>query len=352
MRNENPTLVILSPGFPAGETDSTCLPMQQALVRSLKESYPGLTIIVLAFQYPFIKSLYKWNKVEVISMNGREKGGLLRRLVWLRVRNKLKQVNQQHTVIGLLSFWCGECAFVGKRFAAKKGIPHYCWIMGQDARPGNKYVKRMKPEAGELVAISDFLQERFHRNYGILPERVIPPGISTALFSDNLFRREIDILGVGSLIPLKQFHIFLEIVEAIRKSFPALKTVICGKGPEKNNLHRQIREMQLENHVTLMGELPHTEVLQLMQRSRILLHPSSYEGFSGVCLEALYAGAQVISFQKAMQEVIPHWHIVSSMDEMKRKTLELLQPGAFSNEPVLYNRIENTAKMIMDLFGH
>ena len=34
------TLVILTPGFPSNEADTTCLPMQQNLVRSLKLMYP------------------------------------------------------------------------------------------------------------------------------------------------------------------------------------------------------------------------------------------------------------------------------------------------------------------------
>ena len=46
-------LIILSPGFPESEADSTCLPMQQQFVRALKEMHPELDIVVLTFQYPY-----------------------------------------------------------------------------------------------------------------------------------------------------------------------------------------------------------------------------------------------------------------------------------------------------------
>ena len=53
-----------------------------------------------------------------------------------------------------------------------------------------------------------------------------------------------------------------------------------------------------------------------MQRTKIFLHTSSYEGFSGACLEALYAGAHVISFCEPMKQKIDHWHIVKDEKEM------------------------------------
>jgi len=43
----------------------------------------------------------------------------------------------------LLSFWYGECALVGKKFADKYSIKHYCWMWGQDAKKENKYVGQL-----------------------------------------------------------------------------------------------------------------------------------------------------------------------------------------------------------------
>ena len=80
MENKPETIVILSPGFPRNEADSTCMPPQQLFVKALKEICPGLNIIVLAFQYPFFAGEYQWNGVKVISLGGKNKGGFF---TWL-----------------------------------------------------------------------------------------------------------------------------------------------------------------------------------------------------------------------------------------------------------------------------
>ena len=54
--NPKNTLIILSPGFAANEEDTTCLPPQQVFVKALNRNFPSLQIIILAFQYPRLKS--------------------------------------------------------------------------------------------------------------------------------------------------------------------------------------------------------------------------------------------------------------------------------------------------------
>ena len=109
--------------------------------------------------------------------------------------------------------------------------------------------------------------------------------------------------------------------------------------------------MGLEENVSLAGELPYQEVLAMMQRAKILLHPSAYEGFSGVCMEALYAGAHVISFCRAMNENIDHWYIVQSEEEMKEKILELLHDPGTAYKSVTAFPMDDTVKKIMELFS-
>src|SRR4249920_3162586 len=78
--SENNTLIILTPGFPGSEADTVCLPMQQNFVKTVKENYPQLNIIIFSFQYPYHKQTYKWFDTTIISFNGKNKGGLARLL--------------------------------------------------------------------------------------------------------------------------------------------------------------------------------------------------------------------------------------------------------------------------------
>lgn len=323
MKTES-ALLILSPGFAKDESDDSCLTSQQHLVRSFNKLYPDIKIIILAFQYPFVKKRYEWHGNTVIAFNGRNRGGLWRRWIWMQVRKELQNLGQTYLIKGLLSFWLGEAALVASRFARIHRLPHFCWMLGQDARPANPYVQRIQPSARELVTISDFVSDEFETNYTTRPAHVIPNGVEPSQFSFDAQQRDIDIISVGSLIPLKRFDWVIDAVLQLKEAFPGIKAMIVGDGPEKKDLQKKINRLGLEKNITLTGALDHGSVLILLQRSKLLLHPSSYEGFATVCLEALYAGCCVISTLQPMHAAIDNWYIVNDVGEIVQKVKERL----------------------------
>lgn len=351
MKNNPPVLVILTPGFPETENDSSCLPFAQSLVKAINKDFSFVKIIVLSFQYPFTKTEYLWSGNLIIPFSGKNKGKLFRRLLWFRVWRKLKKLNNENKVIGLFSLWFGECALLGNRFGKKYSIPHYSWIAGQDAKLNNKYVAKINPEPKELVAISDFVADEFFKNYLIRPLQIIPNGIEKELFQQVSFERTIDVLGAGSLISLKRYDCFIDCIDELRKTLPNMYAVIAGKGPEDFLLRKSIIEKKLQNNLQLIGEITHINVLQMMLQTKVFLHPSSYEGFSMACLEALHAGCHVISFTKPMHYDIDHWHIVTTKEEIIGKTIEILSKPDMEYKSVMPYSINETAKSIMQLFG-
>ena len=350
MKNEKDVFVILTPGFPANERDDTCLPFLQQLITAINRDFTTVSIIIFSFQYPFKAQEYIWNNNMVISFGGKNKGKLRRRILWIKVWRKLRELNNRSNIKGMFSIWLGECALLGKRFGEKYDIVHKTWIVGQDAKPGNKYVMRMKPTGGELIAVSDFIAKEFFANYLIRPTQTIPNGVDTTQFSMIPVKRTIDIMGAGSLIILKQYHLFISVILELKKKYPAVESFIAGKGPEKEPLQSLITNLQLEDNISLPGEVAHDTLLGLMQRSKIFLHPSCYEGFSMSCLEALYAGCHVISLCKPMEEDIEHWHIVKTKEEMVAKALELLAQRGLEYNAVIPYSIDETAKCIMKLY--
>ena len=351
MNNSEKTLIILSPGFPENEADTTCLPLQQNLVRSIKENYPKINIIVLSFQYPYFRKSYTWFDTTVVSFNGRNKGGIPRLLLRRQIFSKLNTINANYEIIGLLSFWCGECAAVGQAFAHKHGLKHFCWILGQDAKKENKYPGRIAIEADNLLALSDFLQEEFEKNHGVRPRYVVAPGIEPRQFGQFGLQKDIDILAVGSLIPLKQYDVFIEVVAELGTKFPQLKAALIGRGPEKEKLSSLISKFKLENTILLTGELSYTDTLRWMQRSKVFLHTSSYEGFGMVMIEALYAGCHVASFCKPCKNEIAHWQIVESTKEMTEKAAAMLQDPGIDYSSVTFRTVNQVAIDIMELLA-
>jgi glycosyltransferase involved in cell wall biosynthesis len=351
MKDMRPTFIVISPGFARDEKDSTCLPLQQNLIKAINKNFPSIKIIIVALQYPLIKSEYEWHGNKVISFGSRTKGKLHTLLLWRKVWLCLKKLHQENNVKGLLSFWAGECALLGNRFGKKYKIKHRCWILGQDARKENKHVRRTKPPPDELIALSDFIAEEFNKNHHILPAHIITPGIDPAQFTNNMPERTIDVLGVGSLIPLKQYEIFIQVIAMLKEKFPFINTIISGTGPEEEKLKMLITKYKLEKNIVLIGEIPHEEVFLLMKRSKIFLHPSNYEGFGVVCIEALYAGAHVISFSKPMNTPIDQWHIVTNEIGMLDQSVNLLHDEDLEHRSVLFSSMDNCATKMVKLFG-
>jgi glycosyltransferase involved in cell wall biosynthesis len=350
MSSNKNTIIILTPGFAQDEADSTCLPLQQQLIRALRIQDPEINLVVLALQYPFRKEQYSWFGLPVIPFDGRSRGGLAKLLLRRKIFRTLKEINRQTPIKALLSFWCGECAAVGKAFADKYSLKHFCWILGQDAKKENIYPRKIKPRSTELVALSDFLQDEFEKNHGLRPAHMIPAGVNLQLIDTVIKEKNIDILGVGSFIPLKRYHLFVQIIAIIKSRLPQLSVTLVGDGPAKEQLLQLISEYRLHDCITMVGKVAYEDVLHLMSRSKILLHPSSYEGFSGVCLEALAAGAHVISFCRAMNTEINHWHIVKTKEEMTEKAISLLTGRQDEYSMVQPYLIEKTAGEFLRVF--
>lgn len=344
------TLIILSPGFPENEADTTCLPLQQQLIKSIKRLYPDMQVLVLSFQYPFHQQVYNWNGVRVKAFGGKSRGHVFKWRNQTRIWRALQTIQQTCRVTGILSFWLGECAYIGERFAKRYQLKHYCWILGQDAKPDNSYVKRINMSGNSLIALSDFIARSMHSNHGLMPGQTIPGGIEPSAFGTTFPERDIDILGVGSLIPLKQHHLFIEIVSTLCLQFPGIKTAICGNGPEKESLMAVIKQKDLQDHVTLLGELPHPEVLQLMQSAKILLHTSAYEGLGMVCLEALYAGARVVSFTKPFNDAITNWHVAANTTQAINTISSLLNNKGMNYQSVIPFHADDMARNMVALY--
>jgi glycosyltransferase involved in cell wall biosynthesis len=268
----------------------------------------------------------------------------------VRIWSKLIFLHKKYQIISILSYWLNECAFIGDRFSKLKDVRHYCWLLGQDARPGNKFIKKIAPSARSLVAISETLAETFYQNYNVRPAHIIPAAIDESEFEINSYERSIDIIAVGSLIPLKDHSTLIDVMRIVALEFPNVTAVICGKGPEENNLVKKIRSYGLEKNISLIGEMPRKEVLQLMQRSKILLHTSGYEGFGLVLSEALYAGAHVISFTKPMRQQFEHFTQVNTASEMIFKTIALLKQPLI-HTPVSTYKISDSIKLTSELLN-
>ena len=283
-------LVILTPGFPQDEEDSSCIPPLQDFVKALSRTKPDWKISVISFQYPYRHGQYEWNGLQVFATNGQNGKGWKKLYTWIRVWRHLRKIHKKFPIALIHSFWLGECAMLAKYFGKRYRIPHLCTLMGQDARPGNRYFSlKLKPQ--QLVCLTAFHQHQLEKSSGIRAAHLIPWGISPESFPEiNTANRDIDLLGVGSLIPNKNYLSLLKSILSLKQHYPELKACIIGDGIQREELENYIFENNLETTVSMKGSLDRKEVFQYMNRSKILFHPSEYESFGMVIIEALYMG--------------------------------------------------------------
>lgn len=350
---DKPALLILSPGFPASDHDTTCLPPIQQFCRVASQEFPEVDLIVVAFQYPFRSGSYRWHGLEIHAAGGRNHGSVQRVLNWVKAWRIISRIEKERKLLGVLSLWLGETALVGKLYARLKKLPHYTWLQGQDARQNNRYVKLMRARGKELIALSDFTRTEVETHHGIRPFMVAPPGINEDAFPPlNTGIRDIDILGAGSLIPLKNYQTFVRVIFELKKQRPDIQALIAGAGPEERTLQELAFSLGLQHNLKFAGSVPHTEVLNLMNRSKVFLHPSTYEGLGVAMLEALFSGCQVVALRSPSPDKIANFTKCDSEHEMIMATKNNLNDPVPPQRILLYGMKETVHKIIGLFRGH
>ena len=325
MDKTNQHIVFLTPGFAESENDSTTIPALQVFLKSMRNALPNAKLALLTFQFPFTKKKYDWHGIEVIPLNGQNKR-LKKLWTWKKAYKTLQKLHKTQKIDTIHSFWIGECSKVGQRFAVKYSINHVVTVMGQDAAIKNSYAKNLIGSKVKMVTLSENHQIELLKTY-TLDATIIPWHLDVSEFPD-LQQNTIDILGVGSLNTIKNYPDFIDIISAIAKTHKNLNVAIIGDGALRNELENKIKNLQLEDTITLLGKLPRTEVLEKMSQSKILLHTSLYESFGFVFLEALYTGMQLISHNVGLAKASKEWHVYESKIELIEacSTILLAQP--------------------------
>jgi glycosyltransferase involved in cell wall biosynthesis len=111
------------------------------------------------------------------------------------------------------------------------------------------------------------------------------------------------LLTVARLVPQKGLDVLIRAMRPIGDAVPAARLRIAGDGPERPALERLVRSLGLEDRVGLLGH--RDDVDQLMKAAWLLVHPTRWEGFGLVLLEAMKAGLPVVATNvSAIPEIV------------------------------------------------
>lgn len=105
--------------------------------------------------------------------------------------------------------------------------------------------------------------------------------------------REKCIVNVGRLTEQKNQKLLIRSFSLISEQFPEYVLKIYGEGPERNDLELLIKELGLENRVSLMGNV--SDVTNRINKSSLFVFSSDYEGLPNALAEAMAIGLPCIS---------------------------------------------------------
>lgn len=351
MKSDPEAIVFLTPGFPKDEGETNCLPALQDFILTFQKEYPSFEIKVITFQYPNEKKRYTWNGIEIFSTGYRRNHFANHLISWLHVGHIFSAFKKKYSVRFICSFWLTECTLVGQWLSKLYNIPVYAWAMGQDALPSNQYLKFLRKKQVKVLAISEALSRQLHRSRGFYADQIIPLGVNEIkLAGSKPEARTIDIIGIGSLIPLKNFSLFLDIIDEVRKSLPQLQCAIIGEGTERPALERKNQSLHLQNQVQLVGSISHEEVFTWLKKSKILLHTSSYEGQGLVMTEALACGCYVVCGDIGRLQSPRKMFVCRNKEEMIVQLKSLLRTD-FDFDSLVMQTMRNTIHQFGDFCG-
>lgn len=278
--SEKPHILIITPGFARNEQDD-CIPAFQDFIDEWSSFPRQFHLTIVATQYPE-KGRYMYNGIDVFAIGGKNKRGLSKIRTWSKALSIVRKVHKAKPIDLIHSLWLREAALLGDKFSGFYRIPHMCTLMGQDARADNTYWRQVSPDM--LVTLSEyqkgFLEGRENVQIPWSPRRVV----------QNSEEKGYDIVGVGSLIQVKNWRRFIDIASCVNGK---PRVAIIGGGVLESELKAYADDKNVSIEFT--GEIERNRVLGIMRNSKVLLHTADYESYCMAMVEASMQGCHVFS---------------------------------------------------------
>jgi glycosyltransferase involved in cell wall biosynthesis len=163
------------------------------------------------------------------------------------------------------------------------------------------FVRRTLRKVDAIIPITRDTEEFLRRSVDTAKIFYLPNFVSPELFASNVGGADagngseptgpIEVLFIGWIIEEKGV---IELLDAARTTSGMHFTLVGPFEPDfLARIEGSLRD--LGDSVTLVGPLPHSDVIDLYKRSDVFVLPSHREGFPNVILEAMAAGLPVIS---------------------------------------------------------
>lgn len=153
---------------------------------------------------------------------------------------------------------------------------------------------RYAAQSADLIyANSRLTARRLVELLDVDPQRVLVLSPGTTIPSPSPEGQSIDCIFVGRLLAHKHVDVFLRAVALV----PGVTGLIVGTGPEKDRLIALAAELRISDRVRFESPTTHDAVVDRLRSARLLVFPSTREGFGVAVLEANACGVPALVVQ-------------------------------------------------------
>lgn len=174
-----------------------------------------------------------------------------------------------------------------------------------------KAVKWCLASCHHIVCVSHTAKENLVLRSHLHPSRfwVIPNAIDAADFAPAPERRaagRVTVVFAARLTHRKGVALLAHLIPRACAEFPLVDFVVAGDGPMRADLERVVAHGGLLRRVSLLGEVPHNRMRDVLVRGDIFLNTSLTEAFCIAIVEAASCGLFVVSTSVGgIPEVLP-----------------------------------------------
>lgn len=149
--------------------------------------------------------------------------------------------------------------------------------------------------ADQILAVSEDSAKICQKQDPLSRSRIVPlwNGIDLDRFSYHGPQKKPHAISVARLSPEKDFPTLLKAVRMVIDQHPDFRLTIAGDGQERQHLEKTCDELQLNSHVTFLGE--RCDIPELLKNAGMFVSSSSTEGISLTLLEAMAVGLPIIT---------------------------------------------------------
>ncbi len=241
--------------------------------------------------------------------------------VFARIVGRIRELVREQRITMIHAHAALPAGHAAMLLSSELGLPYVVSVHGLDAfssvqvggRMGEwcrRISRRVYQCSRRVICVSELVREQVLAGMGTgCRTSVVYNGVDTDFFSpgSGAGSKELTVLCVGNLIPIKGHEVLIRAIASIIPEFPSLALQVIGDGPEQPRLQALAHQLGISGTVQFLGRQSRDDVADATRRCTIFALPSSYEALGCVYLEAMSAGRPVIACRgQGIAEIIRH----------------------------------------------